>query len=114
RRTFLAGTALGALAIAGCNVVPGLGGKAKMTIWTDATFAPASDDYQSKVIDDWSKEKGVEVEVTRDPGDQVDKKLQAAVESKQVPDISQMDDGRLLKYQPSGLVLDVSDLYQEQ
>jgi ABC-type glycerol-3-phosphate transport system substrate-binding protein len=112
RRTLLTSTVLGAfaVAVAGCNVVPGLGAKKKMLVWTDPTFAPASDDYQTKVIEDWAKEKGVEIEVTRDP---VDQKLQAAVESKQLPDISQVDDGRYIKYQPSGMLLDVSDLYAE-
>jgi ABC-type glycerol-3-phosphate transport system substrate-binding protein len=112
RRTILKSTVLGAfaLAAAGCNVVPGLGAKSKMLVWTDPTFAPASDDYQTKVIEDWAKEKGVEIEVTRDD---VAPKLQAAVESKQLPDVSQVDDGRYLKYQPSGVLLDVSDLYAE-
>src|SRR5690349_16673423 len=91
RRTVLKGTALAAFAglASACNVVPGLGAKSKMTVWTDATFAPPSDDYQTKVMQDWAKEKGVEIEITREPGDNVAKKLQAAVESKQVPDVSQ-------------------------
>jgi multiple sugar transport system substrate-binding protein len=112
RRTLLKTTALAAFATAalGCNVVPGLGAKKKMLVWADATFAPASDDYQTKVIEDWAKEKGVEIEVTRDPNDP---KLQAAIESKQFPDIAQVDSGRYLKYQPSGALLDVSDMYAD-
>ncbi|HEV8636197.1 MAG TPA: extracellular solute-binding protein [Chloroflexota bacterium] len=112
RRTLLKSTALGAFAItaAGCNVVPGLGAKQKMLVWTDPTFAPASDDYQTKVMEDWAKAKGVEIEITREA---VDQKLQAAVESKQVPDISQMDTGRTIKYRTSGLVHDVSDLFAD-
>src|SRR5215218_5549819 len=115
RRGFVKGTALAAfaVAVAGCNVVPGLGAKSKLNVWTDATFAPPSDDYQTKVIEDWAKEKGVEVEVTRETGDNVEKKLQAAIESKQLPDISQMDDGRYTRFHASGLLTDVSDMFTE-
>jgi multiple sugar transport system substrate-binding protein len=115
RRTLLKTTALGAFAIAaaGCNVVPGLGAAKKMLVWTDATFAPPSDDYQTKVMEDWAKQKGVEIEITREPGADVEKKIQAALESKQLPDITQMDTGRYIKFQPSGLLLDVSDMFAE-
>ena len=78
-----------------------------------STFAPPSDDYQTKVIEDWAKEKGVEVEVTRETGADVEKKLQAAIESKQLPDISQMDDGRYTRFFASGLLTDVSDMFAE-
>ena len=113
RRTLLKGTALaalGAVAASACNMVPGLQAKKNMLVWADPTFAPASDDYQTKVMEDWAKEKGITIEVTRDP---VDPKLQAAIESKQFPDIAQVDSGRYLKYQPSGGLLDVSDLYAD-
>ncbi len=115
RRAVLKGTALAAFAglASACNVLPAVGGKAKLTVWTDATFAPPSDDYQTKVMQDWAKEKGVDIEITREPGDNVSKKLQAAVESKQVPDISQADDGRYTRFQPSGLMLDVSDMFAD-
>lgn len=115
RRTLVKGTAFAAFAAlaSGCNVLPGLGAKSKLTVWTDATFAPPSDDYQTKVLQDWAKEKGVEIEVTREPGDSVSKKLQAAVESKQVPDVSQADDGRYTRFQPSGLMVDVSDMFAD-
>lgn len=115
RRTLLKTTALAAFAAvaAGCNVIPGLGAKSKLNIWTDATFAPPSDDYQTKVIEDWAKEKGVDVEVTRETGDNVEKKLQAAVESKQLPDVSQVNDGRYIRFNPSGLLLDVSDMFAD-
>jgi ABC-type glycerol-3-phosphate transport system substrate-binding protein len=115
RRTLVKGTALAAFAAlaSGCNVIPGLGAKSKMLVWTDATFAPASDDYQTKVIEEWAKEKGVEVEITRDPGADVQKKLQAAIESKQLPDVSQVDNGRYTLFNPSGLLTDVSDMYAD-
>jgi ABC-type glycerol-3-phosphate transport system substrate-binding protein len=115
RRGFVKSTALAAFvaAAAGCNVVPGLGAKQKLNVWTDATFAPPSDDYQTKVIEDWAKSKGVEVEVTRETGADVEKKLQAAIESKQLPDVSQMDDGRYTRFNPSGLLTDVSDMFVE-
>ncbi|HEY3107344.1 MAG TPA: extracellular solute-binding protein [Chloroflexota bacterium] len=113
RRGFIGGTALAAFvaAAAGCNVMPGLGAKSKMLVWSDATFAPASDDYQTKVIEDWAKDKGVDIEVLR-PG-ATQEKIQAAIESKQLPDITQMDDGRYTRFNPSGLLLDVSDMYAE-
>jgi ABC-type glycerol-3-phosphate transport system substrate-binding protein len=121
RRVFLKSTALvavaaattGATTMSGCNVVPGLGSKEKMSVWTDATFAPASDDYQTKVIKDWAQQNNVEVEITRDPGGDVQTKLQAALESKQLPDISQVDSGRYTLFQRTGTLLDVSDLYAE-
>lgn len=115
RRILLKGTALAALAVAasGCNVVPGLGGSQKMEVWTDATFAPASDDYQTKVIEDWAKEKNVQVEITRDTGGNINTKLQAALESKQLPVITQVDSGRYTRFQPTGFLLDVTELYNE-
>jgi multiple sugar transport system substrate-binding protein len=97
-----------------CNVKPPLAaGKQKLNIWTDATFAPASDDYQTEQIKAWAKENNVEVEVTRDTGANVQQKLQAAIESKQLPDISQVDSGRFTLFYPTGIFADVSDLYKE-
>jgi multiple sugar transport system substrate-binding protein len=120
RRELLRATALGAgalalaPALAACGVVPGLGGGAeKLSIWTDATFAPASDDYQTEEIEKWARSKNVEVEITRETGDNVRQKLQAAIESKQLPDISQVDTGRFTVFHPANIFLDVSDLYAE-
>jgi len=118
RRTLLRTTAIGlgaialAPALSACGMIPGLGGD-KLTVWTDATFAPASDDYQTEEINKWAKSKNVEVEVTREAGDAVQQKLQAAIESKQLPDISQADVGRFTLFYPSGIFADVSDLYGE-
>ena len=99
RRTLLktVGVGLGAISLApllsACGMIPGMGGD-KLTVWTDATFAPPSDDYQTEEIQKWAKSKNIEVEVTREAGDAVQQKLQAAIESKQLPDISQVNDGR--------------------
>lgn len=118
RRTLLksVGVGLGAISLApllsACGMIPGMGGD-KMTIWTDATFAPPSDDYQTEEIQKWAKSKNVEVEITRETGDNVQQKLQAAVESKQLPDVSQVNDGRYTLFYPSGIFSDVSDLYAE-
>ncbi len=118
RRSLLKSTALGlgALALApallACGMLPGGGGD-RLTIWTDATFAPPSDDYQTEEIQKWAQSKNIEVEVTRETGDNVRQKLQAAVESKQLPDISQMDVGRFTAFYPAGILTDVSDLYAE-
>jgi len=118
RRTLLRTTAIGlgaialAPALSACGMIPGMGGD-KLTVWTDATFAPPSDDYQTEQINAWAKTKGIEVEVTREAGDAVQQKLQAAVESKQLPDISQVSDGRYVLFFPSGIYSDVSDLYAE-
>jgi multiple sugar transport system substrate-binding protein len=98
--------------LAAC-AVPGMGGSEKMTIWTDATFAPPSDDFQTETIQAWGKSKNVEIELTREPGADIDKKLQAAIESKQFPDLSQVDGGRYIKYGPSNSFLDLTDLYAE-
>jgi ABC-type glycerol-3-phosphate transport system substrate-binding protein len=119
RREMLQRTAVGVGVIAAapllssCGLVPGLGGGEKLNIWTDATFAPASDDYQTEEINKWAKSKNVEVEITRETGDNVLQKLKAAVESKQLPDVSQVNDGRLTQLFPSGVFLDVSDLFKE-
>jgi multiple sugar transport system substrate-binding protein len=118
RRTLLktVGVGLGAISLApalsACGMIPGMGGD-KMTIWTDATFAPPSDDYQTEEIQKWAKSKNIEVEITRETGDNVRQKLQAAVESKQLPDISQVDVGRFTAFYAAGIFTDVSDLYGE-
>jgi ABC-type glycerol-3-phosphate transport system substrate-binding protein len=49
----------------------------------------------------------------RETGDNVQKKLQAAIESKQFPDVSQVDSGRFTQFYPSKVFVDVSDLYQD-
>jgi multiple sugar transport system substrate-binding protein len=118
RRTLLRTTAIGlgaialAPALSACGMIPGLGGD-KLTIWTDATFAPPSDDFQTEQINAWAKSKNIEVEITRETGDNVQQKLQAAVESKQLPDVSQADVGRFTLFYPAGIFTDVSDLYGE-
>lgn len=99
--------------LAAC-AVPGIGGGAqKLAIWADATFAPPSDDFQTEQIQAWGKSKNVEIEITREPGADIDKKIQAAIESKQFPDMCAVDGGRYIKYLPSGSFLDISDLYAE-
>src|ERR1043165_1041322 len=114
RRTLLRTTAvgLGALALApvlsACGMIPGLGGD-KLTVWTDPTFAPPSDDFQTQQIQNWAKSKNIEGEITRETGDNVQQKLQAAVESKQLPDISQADVGRFTLFYPAGIFADVRD-----
>ncbi len=119
RRELLRATVLtaGAVALAptlaACGVLPGFGGSEKLTIWTDATFAPESDDYQTEEIEKWAKGKGVEVEITRETGDNVQQKLQAAVESKQLPDISQVADVRFTLFYPAGLILYRKDILDE-
>src|SRR5215212_4268906 len=71
RRTLLKGVGVGlaaislAPALSACGMLPGGGGD-KLTVWTDATFAPPSDDYQTEEIQKWAKAKNVEVEVTRE------------------------------------------------
>ena len=118
RRTLLktVGVGLGAISLApvlsACGMIPGMGGD-KLTIWTDATFAPPSDDYQTEEINNWAKSKNVEVEITRETGDAVQQKLQAATESKQLPDVSQVNDGRYTLFFASNIFTDVSDLYAE-
>jgi len=118
RRTLLktVGIGLGAISLApllsACGMIPGMGGN-KLTVWTDATFAPPSDDYQTEEIQKWAKSKNIEVEVTREAGDAVQQKLQAATESKLLPDISQVNDGRYTLFFASGIFSDVSDLYAE-
>lgn len=118
RRTLLksVGVGLGAIALApalsACGMIPGMGGD-KLTVWTDATFAPPSDDYQTEEIQKWAKSKNIEVEVTREAGDAVQQKLQAATESKQLPDISQVSDGRYTLFFKANIFADVSDLYAE-
>ncbi|MGE3267392.1 MAG: ABC transporter substrate-binding protein [Chloroflexota bacterium] len=111
-----AAVGLGAISLApvisACGMIPGMGGN-KMTIWTDATFAPPSDDYQTEEINKWAKSKNIEVEITRETGDNVRQKLQAAVESKQLPDVTQVDVGRYTAFYPAGIFTDVSDLYAE-
>jgi multiple sugar transport system substrate-binding protein len=95
--------------LAACGGI-NLGGKEKLTVWTDPTFAPASDDYQTQVMQDWAKEKNVDIEITREA---IAPKLQAAIESKQFPDISQVDAGRYTLHRDKGVYLDVTDLYKE-
>jgi multiple sugar transport system substrate-binding protein len=118
RRTLLksVGVGLGAISLAplltACGMIPGMGGD-KLTVWTDATFAPPSDDYQTEEIQKWAKSKNIEVEVTREAGDAVQQKLQAATESKQFPDVSQVNDGRYTLFFPANIFTDVSDLYAE-
>lgn len=120
RREFLRASAVatGVVAagpfLAACGIAPGGGGgKEKLNVWVDATFAPPSDDYQTEVINEWAKKNNVEVEITREPGENVLKKLQAAIESKQLPDISQSNDERFTQFYPSKIFTDVSDLYAE-
>lgn len=111
----LVGTmAVGMNALAACGPLSLVGGgKTKLTVWADATFAPNSDDFHTKTIEDWAASKGIDVEIVRDTGGNIQTKLQAAIESKQFPDLSQVDSGRFTQFYPSKAFVDVSDLYQD-
>jgi ABC-type glycerol-3-phosphate transport system substrate-binding protein len=95
--------------LAACGGIS-FGGREKLSLWLDATFAPPADDYQTKVMEDWAKTKNIDIEISREPNTQ---KLQAAIESKQFPDIALVDGGRLNLLYPSGVFLDVSDFAKE-
>lgn len=99
--------------IASCSSIPLIGSKKKMQIWADATFAPPSDDYQTKEIQKWAKDKGVEISITRSPGGDNQKKLQASIEAKKLPNIAQVDTGRFTQFYPANIFVEVSDLFKE-
>lgn len=110
----LAGAAVAVNAIPACQSVPFIGGGlTSFNVWADATFAPPSDDYQTEEINKWGKNKGITVEVTRETGADVQKKLQAAAESKQFPDLAEATGARITLFYKTGIYRDMTDLYDE-
>jgi multiple sugar transport system substrate-binding protein len=110
----IAGAAVAVNAIPACESIPFVGGASgTMNVWADATFAPPSDDYQTEEIQKWGKANGVQVEVTRETGADIQKKLQAAAESKQFPDLTEATGARITLFYKTGVYRPVDDLFDE-
>jgi ABC-type glycerol-3-phosphate transport system substrate-binding protein len=127
RRSFLrlAGGAVSLTALAACAPVaaPGAstGGGAgepaeakSLTVWAHRSFAPPADEVLLASIDKWGEENGVDLEVVAEIDVPVmNDRLVAAIESKQLPDVSAVAGGRIALHYPAGLYADVSALYGE-
>lgn len=85
----------------------------KLVIWTQKNFVDAVNKQFQQIADDFGKQKGVQVEVSFLSFQDLPQKLAAAVEGKNLPDISIVETpGAAALYQQAGLVEDVTDLVQ--
>lgn len=127
RRDFLklAGGTGAALALAACSPVapaaPGATGgggepaEAKsLTVWAHRSFAPPADDVLLANIEDWAAQNNVDLELVAEiEVPTMNERLVAAIESKNLPDVSAVAGGRIALHYPAGLYSDLSDLYAE-
>lgn len=110
------GMALGLILILGASLMgePVFSrGKTKLTIWSEKSFAPQADKILIDAVNQFAKENQIEVEVVNISWSEYLRKLIAAIEVKATPDIAMIDNGATLQYGSSGLLLDVSEVFQE-
>ncbi len=125
RRSFLrlAGGAVSLTALAACapGAAPGSssgGGEPaeakSLSVWAHRSFAPPADEVLLASIDRWGQENGVDLEVVAEIDVPVmNDRLVAAIESRNLPDVSAVAGGRIALHYPAGLYADISALYGE-
>jgi multiple sugar transport system substrate-binding protein len=87
------------------------GPKPKLTVWISTSFTPAADDLQKKYVMDWAAAKGVDVTIVQDSSTVLAPQLNAAIESKNLPDVmSWASPDWAPKLNRLGLALDVTDI----
>ena len=86
----------------------------KMTVWISTSFTPAADAAQKANVEEWAKSKGVDVIVVQESCTVLSTQLNAAIESKIMPDVlSWCAPDQAPKLARLGLSLDVSDLVKK-
>ena len=87
------------------------GPKPKMTVWLSTSFTPLADETQKKFILEWAAAKGVDVTLVQDSSTVLAPQLNAAIESKNLPDVmSWASPDWAPKLNRLGLALDVTDI----
>ena len=87
------------------------GAKPKMTVWLSTSFTPAADELQKKFVMAWAASKGVDVTLVVDSSTVLAPQLNAAIESKQLPDMmTWASPDWAPKLNRLGLALDVTDI----
>lgn len=87
------------------------GTKPKMTVWISTSFTPAADALQKQYVTDWAAAKGVDVTIVQDSSTVLAPQLNAAIESKTLPDVmSWASPDWAPKLNRLGLALDVTDI----
>ena len=87
------------------------GQKAKMTVWISTSYTPAADQLQKKLVEEWAAKKNVDVTIVQDSSTVLAPQLNAAIESKNLPDVlSWASPDWAPKLQRLDLTLDVTDI----
>lgn len=85
--------------------------KSKMTVWITTSFTPDADKVQNDYVMEWAKSKNVDVTIVQDTGTVLATQLNAALESKALPDVLWGGNGEWApRLNLLDLTLDVSDL----
>jgi len=87
------------------------GEKPAITVWLTTSFTPEADALQKKIIEDWAAAKGVNVTIVQDSATVITPQLNAAIETKTLPDVLAWSspDWAPMLYR-LGLLADVSDI----
>lgn len=101
----------GATPAAAPTAVPTPAEKPKLTVWLTTSYTPEADALQKKIITDWATAKGVDVTIVQDSATVIAPQLNAAIETKTLPDVLAWSSSdwapRLYRL---GLLADVSDI----
>ena len=86
----------------------------KMTIWLSQSYTPLADELQKRYALEWANAKGVELTVVLDSSTVLAPQLNAAIETKNLPDVlSWASPDWAPKLARLGLALDVTDVLQK-
>ena len=88
----------------------GAGEKQKMVFWDKSEYVKSYNTLMKKKVDEFSKEKNVDVDYVIIPSNDVKQKIMAAIEAKNVPDLVVGDDSQCAQYVTMDQIADVSDV----
>jgi multiple sugar transport system substrate-binding protein len=90
------------------------GEKPKLTVWLTTSYTPEADALQKQIVQEWADSKGVEVTIVQDSATVIEPQLNAAIESKTLPDvIAWSSPSWAPKLYRLGLLLDVADIVKQ-
>ncbi|WEK60872.1 MAG: extracellular solute-binding protein [Candidatus Microbacterium colombiense] len=103
--------AIGALALSGCTAsTPEEGGDAAMTLWHNSTTGPGVEFWEQTVADFEKANPGVTIEIQSIQNEDLDGKLQTALNSGDAPDIFlQRGGGKMAAMVKAGQLKDLTD-----
>lgn len=87
--------------------------KVTLNVWFWRSFVKEQNAYMANQIKEFEQSKGVKVNVSFIPAEELFRKWMASVEAKTFPDVSEMWISNIIQFEHMGILLDITDVFSE-